>query len=102
MKNQMRFKREPLIVGGVLVFISFVVGRLIPSTANMSPMALFEQGMVEVISGIVGLLGWTILLVTFLASYIRKPSPEIKCSKCGAIASLKTDRFCRTCGERFA
>ena len=102
MKKPLLFKREPLIIGCALVLIGFVLGKLNPVNANASSMVLNQHLMARVISGIIGLIGWVILFVIAIISFVQIAFGKLKCSKCGAIAPSRTDKFCRICGSQLS
>jgi hypothetical protein len=103
MNNKPIYKPVLLITGGGLVIISVIIGFLVPDSQNYSPAVLFQLGLLEFTSGIMGLLGWVLLLVwliLFIRKQRRKVSEQSHCSACGAIIPSKEDVYCRACGAR--
>ncbi len=73
--------------------------RIFIPSSSASLVELYQFGMLGIISGVIGMIGWAIILFYAAAFFARKPSPKLKCSKCGAIALSRNDKYCRACGE---
>jgi hypothetical protein len=94
--------RPPVNKIAILIAVTLIIlGYLIqftnqhPTTAN--PMALYQSGMMDVISGVFGLAGW----ITLIAAFIIRPVPKLlNCPECGTAISNSDDIYCRKCGSR--
>ena len=79
-----------MITGLIIVFLT-------PDSfsTNDSPSVVMQWGLLNLVSGVMGLLGSAIILVTLFAPLI---TPN-KCPSCGTKILGTTDLFCRTCGS---
>ena len=86
-----------LIAGITLALISSCI-RLFPQPSTGSALDAYDYGIALIFSGIMGLLGDTILLIAIVMAIIRTVKSPPKCKICGAVLRSADDRFCRTCG----
>jgi hypothetical protein len=87
-----------LIAGITLAVIARLIG-LSPQPSAVSALEMYDYGMTLMFSGIIGLLGDTILLIAIVMAIIRTVKSPPKCNIFGAIIQSADDKFCRSCGS---
>lgn len=100
MNKQPRLRKELLIIGITLIVVGYLIRVATPNSVSASPWVVYQWGMLEIISGAMGLLGWVIVLITVILALVRKPARAGECPNCGATIAESTDLFCRTCGSK--
>lgn len=102
MNRRLRFHKELLVIGGALILVSLFIEVINRQPVNPDPMELYQFGMVQIITGLTGLLGCFVLLAAVIVALVRKQSRPGKCASCGAIIARPSDAFCRSCGAPLA
>lgn len=101
MKRKSIYKPELLLISVGIVVISQLVGYLVPDSTNAAPIVVYQWGMLQIFSGIMGLIGSGLFIIWFIM-YIKhsrqKRTDRKNCSTCGAIVPSIDDKFCRKCG----
>lgn len=102
MKRKTELSKIPLLIGGVLIVLYYLAVAFAPKIDlnSASSLEIYQQGIVEIYWGVVGLIGWTICLVWGIAYLVRKQRLKNECNVCGAKIHSATDIFCRICGEK--
>lgn len=105
LKSILTYRLKLLIIGSTVVVVSWVM-LLYP--LNLAPeypaLNKYYEGMWEMCTGFVSLLGWILLLVWYiLYRRHRRQSVVLEhCTICGYTPESPDDRFCRKCGAELA
>jgi len=100
MNKQPRIRKELLIIGITLIIVGWLIGIATPDSLPVSPSVAYQWGLLNIISGVMGLVGWVVVLITGILALVRKPVRTSKCPNCGVIVAESTDSFCRNCGSQ--
>ena len=79
------------------MLIGLFIGFVTPDSVKTSPSAAIQWGLLNILSGVVSLVGILIILITAGVS-VRKSRKLSKCPNCGCLVPKETDLFCRSCG----
>ena len=85
------------MIGGSIMTAGLIIGFLTPNSfsTNDSPSVVRQRGLLNMVSGVMGLLGSAIIFVTLFGSRITLN----ECPSCGTNILGTTDLLCRTCGS---
>lgn len=99
MKNKPTRKADPiLVVGFIILVIIMSIGISTPrTTPEMSPMEVYQLGMVKMVSGVLIVTGSIVMMII---AFIKLRKQSI-CPSCGAKVQTLNDKFCRKCGTPF-
>jgi hypothetical protein len=88
-----------LIIVCILLGLVFRCSLLIPQpSAGSDLLAGYDYAMAEMVSGIIGALGDTIVLIAIGMVVFRTVKSHPKYKICGAAIQSADDKFCRACG----
>jgi len=94
------YPKNLLIVGLAILVVSFLIGLGADSLSQGSALGLYRGGMLDVLGGLIGLIGWIIVLIWVVQNYRyhRDPPTPAPCPSCGFPHPLSEDRYCRQYG----
>ncbi len=102
MKRKPELSKIPVIIGGALIALNYLVMVFVPKIDlnSASPLEIYQQGMVEIFWGVIGLIGWAICTIWVIVYAVRKQRLKNECNECGTQINSTTDIFCRSCGAK--
>ncbi len=100
MTNKPTRKADPiLVIGFTILIVIMSIGIFTPrATPEMSPMEVYQLGMVKMVSGVLIMTGSIVMIII---AFIKLRKQNI-CPSCGTMAQSVNDKFCRKCGTPFA
>lgn len=89
--------KTALLILSVIIVLTYLI-RVPAVDPAADPQLAYLYGLLEMLTGIVGLLAWIGLLWLLIPFLYRKSNKFSYCSACGTKAESSDDHFCRQCG----
>ncbi len=93
MNKQLRLRKEVFIIGGALTIVGWLIAWSTPDSISASPSVVYQWGMLNIIAGVISLLGTVIILIAGLVPLVSKLARVSKCLSCGIAVPESTDLF---------